>query len=319
MESIKVELDIGGEPFSFSRQRISKEGWLSLDPYQYKKVKNEEFPEIKEGQTTKAKVASEEKETKPPARYNQASIIRELEKRGLGTKSTRANIVSILYTRKYVEGKKIEVSQLGQQIINTLEKYSERITSEQMTREFETDIFNIKENEITEATVIEDAKKELNGILDSIDDNIEDIGKELYGAYEQSRVVGKCGCGGNLIIISSPRGGKFVGCSNYPDCKKTYSLPAGANVLKTTCEKCGLPLISYGKPRQRACLDFECANGGQKSTNDVVGECPDCGKDLIKRMGRFGEFIGCTGFPKCRFTSSIDDFEKSKKESEKKD
>lgn len=319
MESIKVELDIGGEPFSFSRQRISKEGWLSLDPYQYKKVKNEEFPEIKEGQTTKAKVASEEKETKPPARYNQASIIRELEKRGLGTKSTRANIVSILYTRKYVEGKKIEVSQLGQQIINTLEKYSERITSEQMTREFETDISNIKENEITEATVIEDAKKELNGILDSIDDNIEDIGKELYGAYEQSRVVGKCGCGGNLIIISSPRGGKFVGCSNYPDCKKTYSLPAGANVLKTTCEKCGLPLISYGKPRQRACLDFECANGGQKSTNDVVGECPDCGKDLIKRMGRFGEFIGCTGFPKCRFTSSIDDFEKSKKESEKKD
>ena len=60
MESIKVELDIGGEPFSFSRQRISKEEWLSLDPYQYKKVKNEEFPEIKEGQTTKAKVASEE-------------------------------------------------------------------------------------------------------------------------------------------------------------------------------------------------------------------------------------------------------------------
>ncbi|MDY2745467.1 MAG: DNA topoisomerase I, partial [Methanosphaera sp.] len=277
LESIKVDLDIGEEPFTFSRQRISKEGWLSLDPYQYKKVKNEEFPDISEGETTKAKVKSEEKETKPPARYNQASIIRELEKRGLGTKSTRANIVSILYTRKYVEGKKIEVSQLGEQIIDTLEKYSERITSEQMTREFEIDLDKIKKNELTEQDVIDDAKSELTGILDKVDENKENIGKELYGAYEQSRIVGECSCGGNLIIISSPRGGKFVGCSNYPKCKKTYSLPAGANVLKTKCEKCGLPLISYGKPRQRACLDFECANGGKKSSNDIVGKCPECG------------------------------------------
>lgn len=316
LESIKVELEIGEEPFTFSRQRISKEGWLALDPYQYKKVKNEEFPDITEGQTTKAKVKSEEKETKPPARYNQASIIRELEKRGLGTKSTRANIVSILYTRKYVEGNKITVNKLGESIIDTLEKYSERITSEQMTREFEEDLSEIKDKKITESEVIDNAKNELNGILDSIDDNQDNIGKELFEAYEQSRIVGECECGGNLIIISSPRGGKFVGCSKYPDCKNTYSLPAGANVLKTKCEKCGLPLISYGKPRQRACLDFECANGGQKSSNDVVGKCPDCGSDLIKRMGRFGEFIGCTGFPKCRFTSSIADFEKNNQNSE---
>jgi DNA topoisomerase-1 len=319
MESIKVDIDIGGEPFNFSRQRISKMGWLELDPYQLKKVKNEEFPDVKEGETTKAKVKSEEKETKPPARYNQASIIKELEKRELGTKSTRANIVSILYTRKYIEGKQITVNKLGEHMIDTLEKYSKRITSEKMTKEFESDLGEIKETKTTENEVIQDAKKELDGILDSIEDNKKNIGEELYEAYKDSRIVGKCECGGNLIIISSPRGGKFVGCSNYPDCKKTYSLPAGANVLKTTCEKCGLPTISYGKPRQRACLDFKCANGGKQSSNDVVGECPDCGKDLIKRMGRYGEFIGCSGFPKCRFTSSIADFEKSKEEGTQKE
>lgn len=202
-------------------------------------------------------------------------------------------------------------------MIDTLSKYSQRITSEKMTREFETDLSEIKENKITEDNVIDEARSELDDILDSIDDNQDNIGKELFEAYEQSRIVGKCECGENLIIISSPKGGKFVGCTGYPKCKKTYSLPAGANVLKTTCEKCGLPLISYGNPRQRACLDFECANGGQKSSNDIVGQCPDCGKDLIKRMGRFGEFIGCTGFPKCRFTSSIADFEKSQKEEKK--
>ncbi len=312
-ESITVDVDIGGEDFKFSRQKISKAGWLDLDPYQYKKVKNEPFPDIKENETTKAKVKSEQKKTKPPARYNQASIIRELEKRGLGTKSTRANIVAILYTRKYVKSNKIEVTQLGQQIIDTLEKYSKRITSEKMTREFEDDLEDIKEDKITEIQVIDDAKVELDGILDSIDENYKNIGKELYSAYERSRIVGDCSCGGNLITISSPRGGKFVGCSKYPDCKKTYSLPSGANVLKTKCEKCGLPLISYGKPRQRACLDFECANGGKKSSNDVVGKCPDCGNNLIKRMGRYGEFIGCSSFPKCRFTSSIKDYEENQK------
>lgn len=199
-------------------------------------------------------------------------------------------------------------------MIDTLNKYSERLTSEQMTREFETYLSEIKDKKITENEVVDDAKDELNQILNSIDDNKENIGRELYAAYEQSRIVGKCDCGGNLIVISSPRGGKFVGCSNYPKCKKTYSLPSGANILKTKCEKCGLPLISYGNPRQRACLNFECANGGKKSTNDIVGKCPQCGENLIKRMGRFGEFIGCTGFPKCRFTSSIADFEAAQKQ-----
>lgn len=311
LKSVKVELNINDESFNFSRQKISKYGWLELDPFQLKKVKNEDFPDMSEGDILKAKVKSEEKETKPPARYNQASIIKELEKRGLGTKATRANIVAILYTRKYIQGNKIEVSQLGEQIIDTLNKYSTRLTSEQMTREFEVDLAEIKDQKISEDNVIRDAKSELNQILDEIDDNQQNIGRELYSAYEQSRVVGECECGGNLITISSPKGGKFVGCSNYPKCKKTYSLPNGANVLKSKCEKCGLPLISYGKPRQRACLNFECANGGKKATNDVVGTCPDCGSDLLKRMGRYGEFIGCSGFPKCRFTSSVADFEAS--------
>lgn len=319
LTSIKVDVDIAGEPFAFGRQKVTKPGWLALDPYQAKKVKDEDFPEINEGDIIKAKVKSEEKKTKPPARYNQASIIRELEKRGLGTKATRANIVAILYTRKYIQGNKIEVNQLGERIIDTLSKYSEKITSEEMTRQFEEDIALIKDEKTTQTQVIYDAKGELNQILDAIDDNKDDIGSELFSAYENSRIVGECECGGNLIIVSSPRGGgKFVGCSKYPDCKKTYSLPNGANVLKAKCEKCGLPLISYGNPRQRACLNFECANGGKKSTNDVVGKCPECSSDLIKRMGRYGEFIGCSGFPKCRFTSSIADFEAAQKENKEK-
>ena len=86
-------------------------------------------------------------------------------------------------------------------------------------------------------------------------------------------------------------------------------MPMGATVLKATCEECGLPLISFGKPRQRACLDPKCGKDGSDPSNEIVGTCPECESDLIKRSGRYGEFIGCSGFPKCRFTKSLEENE----------
>ena len=306
LESMKTSLKIGDQDFSFSRKRMAKMGWMELTPF--KKAENDSFPTIsKNDELLVEAVRSEEKETKPPARYNQASLIRELEKRGLGTKSTRANIISILYDRKFVEGKKIKVNELGEHLIDTLKEYSNKITSEEMTREFETRLEDIIEGSVNKDNIIEEAKVELTSILDDIDKNKAVIGEQLYKSYRESRVVGKCKCGGNLVLIDSPRSNSFVGCSGYPECKSTFSLPRGATILKTTCEECGLPMISFGKPRQRACLDPKCGKDGQEPSNEIVGLCPDCGKDLIKRSGRYGEFIGCSGFPKCRYTRSLDE------------
>ncbi len=305
LETMKTILTIGKEEFNFSKKRMSKLGWM--EHYPFRKVEEDYFPTLSEGESLNVKeVRAEDKETKPPARYNQASLIRELEKRGLGTKSTRANIIDILFSRKYVEGKKITVNQLGEHLIDTLKKYSNKITSEELTREFETKLEGIMEGKDKKDKIIAEARVEVSSILDDIEKNKLKIGEELYASYRESRVVGKCKCGKNLILINSPRGGNFVGCSGYPECKSTYSMPKGATVLKTTCEKCGLPMISFGKPRQRACLDPKCGKDGREPTNEVVGKCPDCGSDLIKRSGRYGEFIGCSGFPKCRFTMSID-------------
>lgn len=311
LESMKTNLKIGDQDFNFSRKRMAKMGWMELTPF--RKPDNDIFPPIKKGDTLAVKeVRSEDKETKPPARYNQASLIRELEKRGLGTKSTRANIISILYDRKFVEGKKIKVNELGEHLIDTLKEYSNKITSEELTREFETKLEEIMEGQEDKETIIEEAKVELASILDDIENNKLVIGEELYKSYRESRVVGKCKCGKNLILIDSPRGSTFVGCSAYPDCKSTYSMPRGATVLKVTCEECGLPMISFGKPRQRACLDPKCGKDEREPTNEVVGVCPECESDLIKRSGRYGEFIGCSGFPKCRYTKSLDEEEGGK-------
>ncbi|MFZ0441111.1 MAG: DNA topoisomerase I [Methanobacterium sp.] len=316
LESMKTNLKIGNQDFNFSRKRMAKMGWMDLTPF--RKLDADIFPSIKEGETLAVKdVRSEEKETKPPARYNQASLIRELERRGLGTKSTRANIISILYNRKYVEGKKIKVNELGEHLIDTLKKYSNKITSEELTREFETQLEEILDGTVDKNLIIEKAKVEVNSILDDIENNKLKVGEELYKSYRESRVVGKCKCGQNLILIDRPKGSTFVGCSGYPDCKSTYSMPMGATVLKTTCEECGLPLISFGKPRQRACLDPKCGKEDREPSNEIVGVCPDCGSDLIKRSGRYGEFIGCSGFPKCRFTKSLEENEGEKKSTTK--
>ncbi|MEN6593292.1 MAG: DNA topoisomerase I [Methanobacterium sp.] len=305
VETMKTNLEIGKQPFTFTRKRTAKLGWQ--EQYPFRSVENDEFPDIQEGDKLKSEVKDEEKETKPPARYNQASLIRELEKRGLGTKSTRANIISILYDRKYVEGKKIKVNVLGKQLIDTLVKYSQKITSEELTREFETKLENIQKGKTQKENIIEEYKTEISSILDDIEENKLKIGEELYKAYRKSMIVGECKCGKNLILISSRQENSFVGCSGYPECKNTYSLPRGATILKTKCEECGLPMISFGKPRQRACLDPKCGKEDQEPSNEVVGECPECGSELIKRSGRFGEFIGCRGFPKCRYTRSIEE------------
>lgn len=307
IESMNAKLNIGGEIFKFSRKRVVKMGWMEQYPYQ--KIEDEKFPEFQEGEKIPVKeVKAEEKETKPPSRYNEASLIKEMEKRGLGTKSTRADIISILYDRKYIEGKKIQVTPLGENIINTLGRYCEKITSEELTRQFEEELKKIMKGKASKDKIIKKAKEEIISIIEEIEKNKEEIGKHLYKAYQKGRIIGECPeCKGNLLIkYSDKTKSSFVGCSRFPECKIVYPLPKGARILKSKCEKCGLPLISYGRPRQRACLDPNCGKE-KKDKIEVVGKCPRCGNDLVKRSGRYGEFIGCKGFPKCRFTASVEE------------
>lgn len=311
-ETMSTTLDIEGEKFRFRRRRVTHKGWM--EHYPFRSIDDEEFPEITEGDLVKVlELISDEKETKPPARYNQASLIKELEKRELGTKATRADIIDKLYDRKFINGdKQIEVNQLGENMVDTLSTYCEDLTSEELTRDFENKLEGIDNNTSTKLDVIHEGEKEVKLILEDINKNSKDIGSKLYDAFQESNIVGVCpNCGGNLIKRYSPKTkSSFVGCSNYPDCTTIYSIPKGTNFLKKKCEKCGLPIISYGKPRQRACLDANCGKDlSKKHKPEEVGECPECGKQLLKRNGRFGEFIGCSGFPKCRFTCSVDELE----------
>ena len=256
IEKKKISGIVEDLEFSTSGASVKKKAWLEIYPL---KIVETEIPDVNEKKEIK-NVEIEEKETQPPKRYSQASIISELEKRNLGTKATRATILETLYDRDYIKEKSIEATPLGISLIKTLEKYSPIIIDEQLTRELqdETDeIIEKEENHLEEKEekILEKAKKIIREIIKQFENKEEVIGKELIEAQEEQRAIERkentlCLCPkcekGNLIINYSRKNKKyFVACDSYPECKNTYSLPPGGALKKTdkVCEKCNFPLL----------------------------------------------------------------------------
>ena len=158
-ETMDVALEVNKEIFWAKGTRTLEENWHTF--YKpYLKVDDVILPEMKEGEIVAIKeIKKVDKETQPPNRFNQASIIRELEKRNLGTKATRADILDRMFQRGYIEGVQITVSKLGMETIKILEKYAPTIVDEKLTADFEIDMEKIREGKIKPETILERAKK----------------------------------------------------------------------------------------------------------------------------------------------------------------
>lgn len=267
-ESTKITAQIEKYKFLLTFHRTKKQGWIELYlPYSNLKEDKQERL-VKQGELIAVKdINLEEKQTEPPKRYSQASLVKELEKRGLGTKATRAQIVKTLYERGYVENaSQIHVTKLGMAVEKILEKYVPLLIDEKMTADLQQKMEDIQINKITDAEVLEEAKQEVIEAIRDFSLHKSEIGKELknqlYEARKEATVFGKCKCGSDLVLKHS-RYGYFIGCTNYPSCKRTISLPKGALIQKTdkVCEKCGSPMvlvIRKGKRPYNICLNPEC-------------------------------------------------------------
>ncbi|MEM3506137.1 MAG: DNA topoisomerase [Candidatus Bathyarchaeia archaeon] len=184
--------------------------------------------------------------------------------------STRSEILQTLYDRGYIAGKSIQVTKLGEAVVQALKEYCPKILSEELTRKFEEEMELVYQDKKKREEVIEEARKTLKEILEEFKANEKKIGKKLSEALltkrEEERKIGNCPkCKtGELRILRSKLSGKFfVGCSNYPNCKTGYPLPAGASIQSTgkTCEKCNTPIIQVfrkGKRPFRMCLLPSC-------------------------------------------------------------
>ncbi len=268
-ESIRVELDVGGQPFFLRGRRVLEEGWLAYYG-RYGATEEIILPQLGEGQELAVKeVKFEEKETQPPPRYNPSSIVKEMEARNLGTKGTRAPTLQNIYIRGYIFGNQITVTDLGIEVIDSLLKYCPEIVSEELTAQFEREVEAIQEGKRDKEEVIEKARKELDRLLKKFKVHQLEIGKQLGEAYritrQKQRIIGTCGkCGGDLkLIVSRATHKRFAGCSNYPKCTNSFPLPQAGMIISLgkTCEQCGVPMIQVnriGMRPYRMCLDPKC-------------------------------------------------------------
>jgi len=261
----KVSVNLGGEKFNAEAGRTIEKGWFEI--YDYLKPEEKEL-DFKKGEKVKPdKVELESKQTEPPSRYSPASIVRKLENLNLGTKATRAEILETLYSRGYIEGKKsITVTPFGMGVFNVLNKHSPEILSEKLTKKFEEEMDLIQDGKKKSESVLDDARTVLIKLSDQFKKNELEIGKELIQQLNITKsnksILGKCSCGGDLVIKKSNYG-YFVGCSNYPNCKIVYPLPKDSTITPTgrVCEHCGTPIVTVkrkGKKSFTMCLDPKC-------------------------------------------------------------
>ncbi|MBD3259184.1 hypothetical protein GF371_00975, partial [Candidatus Woesearchaeota archaeon] len=209
-----------------------------------------------------------DKETTPPKRYTEASLVRAMEKENIGTKATRAQIIETLFIRGYIKGKPLEATELGIKTVGALSKHAPDILDVEMTRHFETEMEEIRKGRKKEKEVINEAKQALLKILNKFKKHEEDIGKVLGEAeaesYKRMNTVGKCPvCKKGDLMIKKSRFGKFVGCTNYPKCTATFGLPKTGVVTVTdkVCEECGHPIVQHRPVRSRprlTCINPRC-------------------------------------------------------------
>ena len=268
--TVSAQIEINNEIFTLAGTTTTEPGWHTLYG-KYAKFKEVELPKMKEGDEIKIKkIADEEKQTQPPSRYSQASIIKQMEKLGLGTKSTRAIIIDTLYNRGYVEGDQLEATELGMNIVEVLEKYSPKMLDEGLTKHFEEEMNAIREGKTKKEKVIDEARNILIEILEKFKKNEKKLGKELSKATidteNKLREIGVCPkCGeGKLIIIHSKKTRKrFIACNAYPTCKNTYGLPQKGLIKKEKllCKHDEYPqvkVITKGKRPWILCLNPAC-------------------------------------------------------------
>ncbi len=277
VENTTVTIAVNTHPFVARGQRMIEKGWLEFYG-KYTRSSADELPSFSKGEDITIQTHDKtRKMTKPPARFNPASVIKEMESLGIGTKATRANIVDTLYQRGYIKGREITVTEIGQTLVSTLAKYSPEIVSVALTKHFEEDMELILDSKKDRETVLSEAKVQLRAILGTFKKKENEIGAELFTAIKNSENenLSKCPkCGKDLkVVVSRSTKKRFIGCSNYPECKTSYPLPQKGIVEFSSeiCPECGSPMIK-GRRGMSTCVNMDCPG---KKKPEVKPESPE--------------------------------------------
>lgn len=243
-KTLKYIFDAGGEAYTSTGSRLVVEGYHHV--YPYSDAKEIPLPALRVGERLPIRtVVLEEKETRPPPRYSQSRLIQQMEELGLGTKSTRHDVIGKLYSRRYVEGTPLKPTLVGMAVTESLENHAELITKPDMTRTLEAHMEEVKTGKWVKDKVVTESRGMLHQVFDKLEANEEMIGDEIMDRTDKERIIGKCPVCRHDLMIRHTRGMKqFIGCTGYPSCTFNIGLPGGqwgkAIRTDTICEKHGL-------------------------------------------------------------------------------
>ncbi len=256
IENAKITLDASGEVYAADGSTVKNRGWL--DFYGYYRPREATLPDMGVNAPIKPeKIYSKKGVTEPPKRYSKASLIALLERKDLGTKATRAEIIDTLFKREYVKGSRLEVTGLGMSVYTALSQYCGDILDEELTRKLESDMENITKGAAKEETVVKEGEDIIRKAISDFKKNEKGIGDALTKGMKDSVLASSLGActkdGGMLVIKRSGTGKNFVGCSNWPACNNTYPLPQGAAIVPTgkACDQCHTPIVKIFRRGKR--------------------------------------------------------------------
>ncbi len=335
------------------------------------------LPELKVGEPLKLlNLNPEQHFTQPPPRYTEATLIKDLEEKGIGRPSTYASILDNIQEREYAgkEKGRLFPTDLGCLVNDLLVVNFPDIFEIQFTAQMEDELDKVEEGQLPWTQALQDFYDPFQKNLEKAKEEMQDMkGKGMptdlkcdkcgapmviklgrHGqflacsnypdckntkefqrketgeiqAVEEKPVEETCDKCGAPMVIKTGRFGKFLACSNYPTCKNTKKVMvngegklevAQEETTSETCEKCGAPMVvktgRFGK--FLACSNYPTCKTtqrigaagqekGEKAKAEPTGEtCEKCGAPLVHRKGRFGPFIACSNFPKCRFTKKV--------------
>ena len=261
-ETVDATFDIKGEDFKASGYRLIEPNWRLI--YTYFKDKRKDLPELNKDEIIPIKkIKLKEDQTKPPQRYTQGSLIAKMEQLSLGTKSTRHEIINKLYFRKYITFNPLKPTPIAIAVVDAISDCE--VVKPKMTAVLEEDMDLISEGKKTLNATVKESRKMLTKVINSLEKDKDKIRSSIRTADKAQNLIGKCPkCGKDMLIRTSKNKKRFVGCSGFPNCKNTYSLPQKGGIVSTgkLCNECNAPvikIISKGKRPWELCLNSDCS------------------------------------------------------------
>lgn len=324
LATLAVELECGGYIFRTGGYTVTFPGYMAVyeESTDDQKRGDEDgdsarIPELTEGQLLEQREVNAQKHfTEAPPRYNEATLVRFLEEKGIGRPSTFATIISTIISRGYVnrEGKSLVPTKLGEVTTELMKESFADIVDYKFTANIENELDSIERGEASMQDVLSDFWSGFSLELERAEEKLKN--EKLALSPELTDIVcDKCGA---TMVIRSGRFGKFAACPNYPKCRNTKALNPDGTVKTEpaekpepipgmVCEICGGPMV---KRRGRYGSFFACANYPtckfiKKTEKQLDGvKCPKCGGRILIKHGRNRSvFYSCENYPKCDYST----------------